>query len=255
MQPASRSVSVERRDSYRANDSYDRPKDNGGYPDDRYNKSRSRSIRRSQDRSRSPQLDKQSTGNVLYVGNLNRRIGEEEFRDLFGRFGKIERVQLIKDPSTKECRGFGFVDYTNPEDAERAVQDLDQKEYDGRKLRVEKSKRGMGYERTPGRYLGYSRSNHYGGRDFSPSRRQRSPRRDRRDFRDYRERSPRGGRRFSRSRSGERDRERGGYRRDYRDDRERRYGGEPPRYRERSYSRDRYNGYRPRDRSSPRDRR
>lgn len=39
--------------------------------------------------------------NVLYVGNLNRRIGEDEFRDLFGRFGKIERVQLIKDPSTK----------------------------------------------------------------------------------------------------------------------------------------------------------
>jgi len=251
MQPASRSVSVERRGSYGANDSYDRPKDNGGYADDRYNKSRSRSIRRSQDRSRSPQ--QQKSGTVLYVGNLNRRIGEDEFRDLFGRFGKIERVQLIKDPSTKECRGFGFVDYANADDADRAVKELDQQDYDGRKLRVEKSKRGMGYERTPGRYLGYSRSNNY--------RRSPSPRRyrggsPRRDDRYYRDRSPRGGRRFSRSRSRDRGGERGGYRRDFRDDR--RYG-EPPRYRERSYSRDRerFNGggYRPRDRSRSRDRR
>jgi len=53
------------------------------------------------------------------------------------------------------------VDYANADDADRAVKELDQQDYDGRKLRVEKSKRGMGYERTPGRYLGYSRSNNY----------------------------------------------------------------------------------------------
>jgi len=181
-------------------------------------------------------------GNVLYVGNLDRRLNEEELRDRFERFGKIESIQLIKDPNTRECRGFGFVEFVNFDDAEDAIKELDQKEFDGRKIKVERSKRGIGYEKTPGQYLGNSRPNFSGGpRGYrGGDRGDRGPRdRYSRDFRDRR----------SRSRS--RDRERGG----------RGYGGNGGRYREGGYGdrpRDRYNNDRPRqyrERSRSRERR
>jgi len=242
-------VSVERRDSFQRDDNYNRnsPGEQGEYRDDRAPRPGSRSPRR----SGSPQ----SKGRVLYVGNLSRTFTENELRERFARFGKIESVQLIKDPNTGDCRGFGFVEYSQEDEATEAVKELDQQEFDGRKLRVEKSKRGVGYQRTPGRYLGHSSRRTYhdrggGGGGYSPRRRyherDRSRDRERSRERYYRDRSPRY-RRYSRSPSPrERDYRRGG---GYVDDR--RYRDHGVR-RDRSFSRDRYDDYRYRDRSRER---
>jgi len=245
MDQASRSASVERKDTHRGGDNYerDRPKDNGGYGDNRINKSRSRSPRRSQEiRSRSPLPNK---GNVLYVGNLNRRLNEDDVRDRFEKYGEIKSIQLIKDPSTQEYRGFGFVEYTNDADAGEAVKELDQKEFDGRKMKVERSKRGLGYERTPGKYLGNANSSYE--RRGPPERRNHSRGGGSGGDRYHRDRSP-GERRYSRSRSGER--RRGGY-----GGGERRYGGRDGGRDRRSRSKERYNNYRPKDRSRSKERR
>jgi len=56
------------------------------------------------------------------------------------------------------------VEFSHHEDAVEAVKALDQAEFDGRKIRVEVSKRGVGYERTPGKYLGNYRSSYHDSR-------------------------------------------------------------------------------------------
>ena len=57
-----------------------------------------------------------------------------------------------------ESRGFAFVEYVNVDDATEALENLDQKEFDGRRMKVERSKRGRGYQKTPGEYLGHFKS-------------------------------------------------------------------------------------------------
>lgn len=132
-------------------------------------------------------------------------------RESFEKFGKIADINIIKDPYTNECRGFAFVRYENPDDATDALE-LDNKEIDGRKIRVEKSKRNQGHQKTPGEYLGHNRRRSGGGRRRSPSpyNRRHSPRGRRSRDRSSRDRSDRdryrshGGR--DRRRSGSRDR-------------------------------------------------
>lgn len=58
------------------------------------------------------------------------------------------------DPITKESRGFAFVNYFNDDDARNALNNLNGKDFNGKPLKVEFSKRNSGYKPTPGVYLG-----------------------------------------------------------------------------------------------------
>jgi RNA-binding proteins (RRM domain) len=60
----------------------------------------------------------------------------------------------------RECRGFAFVKYFEVADATEAVEALDNKELKGRRMKVQKSKRGKAHEKTPGEYLGHYKSRH-----------------------------------------------------------------------------------------------
>jgi len=72
----------------------------------------------------------------LYVGNLSYSTGEAQLRQAFEPFGKLTSVSIITDRMTGQPRGFGFVEYENAEDAQRAVDSLNGQQVDGRTLNV-----------------------------------------------------------------------------------------------------------------------
>ncbi|XP_066262003.1 RNA-binding protein 39 isoform X1 [Euwallacea similis] len=82
-------------------------------------------------------LPKGMTGPMrLYVGSLHFNITEEMLRGIFEPFGKIENIQLIMDPETGRSKGYGFITYTNCEDAKKALEQLNGFELAGRPMKV-----------------------------------------------------------------------------------------------------------------------
>lgn len=72
----------------------------------------------------------------LYIGSLHFNITEEMLRGIFEPFGKIEGIQILRDPETNRSRGYGFVTFHNSEDAKRAMEQLNGFELAGRPIKV-----------------------------------------------------------------------------------------------------------------------
>ena len=84
----------------------------------------------------------------IFVGNLSFSATEDAVRSIFQEYGTVDRVSLITDRDTGQARGFGFVEMSNNSEADRAIAELNGKEYDGRTLNVNearpKTERGNG---------------------------------------------------------------------------------------------------------------
>lgn len=76
----------------------------------------------------------------IYVGNLSRQAGETEVHSLFSEFGAVKSVKLIKDNVTGEPRGFAFVEMPDDAEGQLAIQNLDSKEFQNRRLKVNEAK-------------------------------------------------------------------------------------------------------------------
>lgn len=76
----------------------------------------------------------------LYVGNLSYDTNEDSLKNLFSEAGNVESAMIIKDKFSGRSRGFGFVEMTNDDDAQKAVDMFNEKEIDGRKLVVNEAK-------------------------------------------------------------------------------------------------------------------
>ncbi len=76
----------------------------------------------------------------LYVGNLSFNSNEQDLEDTFGEIGTVESVNIIEDRDTGRSRGFGFVEMSSAEEAQKAIAELDGKEIDGRNLKVNEAK-------------------------------------------------------------------------------------------------------------------
>ena len=72
----------------------------------------------------------------LFVGGLGSSINEAELREAFGAFGVIADAVILKDRGTGQSRGFGFVTMENRKDANRAIDELNGSELNGRRLVV-----------------------------------------------------------------------------------------------------------------------
>lgn len=72
----------------------------------------------------------------LYVGNLSYSTTEEALSDLFAQYGEIVSTAVIKDRATGQSKGFGFVELADETAAEKAITDLNGKEFEGRRIRV-----------------------------------------------------------------------------------------------------------------------
>jgi RNA recognition motif-containing protein len=95
----------------------------------------------------------------IYVGNLSFNTEEQGLQDLFGTFGAVESVRLIRDQATGRSRGFGFVEMGDTE-GKAACEALDQRDFEGRRLTVNEAKP---QERRGGGGFGGNRGGGYGG--------------------------------------------------------------------------------------------
>ncbi|KAL2019217.1 hypothetical protein VTK56DRAFT_9944 [Thermocarpiscus australiensis] len=75
----------------------------------------------------------------LFVGGLAWHTEEATLRQKFEEFGVVEEAVVVKDRDTGRSRGFGFVRYTNEEDAQKAISAMNNVEFDGRQIRVDKA--------------------------------------------------------------------------------------------------------------------
>lgn len=75
----------------------------------------------------------------IYVGNLPYSTEEAEVNTLFAEFGEVTSVKLVKDFETGRLKGFGFVEIED-ESGQRAIDELNGIEYNGRKLVVNEAR-------------------------------------------------------------------------------------------------------------------
>lgn len=115
----------------------------------------------------------------IYIGNLPFSVTEDQVSELFAQYGQVTSVALIKDKMTGQFRGFGFVEMAIDEEANKAIQALNGKEFNRRALvvnqarpREERSDRGPraggGFERRGQGSGGFDRR---GPRNEGPRRR------------------------------------------------------------------------------------
>ena len=72
----------------------------------------------------------------IYVGNLSYNVTDSMLQTLFGEFGKVMNISLIKDKYTGQSKGFGFVEMEKQSAAEEAVKQLNGRGVDGRNITV-----------------------------------------------------------------------------------------------------------------------
>eukprot|EP01135_Chromosphaera_perkinsii_P009381 Nk52_evm57s1737 gene=Nk52_evmTU57s1737 len=214
------------REDFSRNDDHDRdlrddaPRNDNGYVGE-HNDQNNDASDNANDRNgdyESKKEERPVEGRHVFISGLKFSYKDEDLRSLIDEFGPTERCNVVCDPHTGECRGFGFVTMENAEDARNMCEKLHDTELNGRRLTVELAKSTKPRSPTPGQYRGNKRR---GGR-FEHRRGGRFEGRDRDyrgggkygDRRDYHRRDDRG--------YGGYGGDRGGYDRGYDD---RRYGG------------------------------
>jgi len=76
----------------------------------------------------------------LYVGGLSYSVTDAQLQQLFASHGTVETAKVVMDRYTDRSRGFGFVEMSTQEEAEKAISSLNGTQLDGRSLTVNLSK-------------------------------------------------------------------------------------------------------------------
>jgi cold-inducible RNA-binding protein len=76
----------------------------------------------------------------LYVGNLPYSVSDSDLQAMFTPFGTVESAQVIVDRDTGRSKGFGFVEMSNPQEGQAAIEALHDKDVGGRKLVVNEAR-------------------------------------------------------------------------------------------------------------------
>jgi RNA recognition motif-containing protein len=76
----------------------------------------------------------------LYVGNLPYETGEADLQALFARAGDVETVTIMRGAATGRARGFGFVEMSSDEAAQKAISELNEYQLGGRSLTVNEAR-------------------------------------------------------------------------------------------------------------------
>ena len=107
-------------------------------------------------------------GKKLFVGNLSFETSDQDLRSLFASVGTCVSASVLMDRATGRSRGFGFVEMSSDDEAQRALSQLNDTEFQGRRIHVSEAReRGAGAPPGPPRNTGFGRSF---GPDLPPSR-------------------------------------------------------------------------------------
>ncbi len=94
----------------------------------------------------------------IFVSNLNFKVRSEDLKNLFQQYGEVVSSKVITDKFSGRSRGFGFVEMKNESDGQRAIDELNEKDYEGRNISVSVAK-----PRAEGSGPSGGRSSHGGG--------------------------------------------------------------------------------------------
>ena len=76
----------------------------------------------------------------LYVGNLSFQTSSEDLQKLFAQAGSVESATVVEDRDTGRSRGFGFVEMASKEDGEKAIEQFNGTDLNGRNLTVNEAR-------------------------------------------------------------------------------------------------------------------
>jgi RNA recognition motif-containing protein len=76
----------------------------------------------------------------IYVGNLSWEASDSDLRDLVAPYGEPDSVKVIVDRDTNRSKGFGFVEFSDPAQANAAIAGLNGKDFKGRPLTVNEAR-------------------------------------------------------------------------------------------------------------------
>jgi RNA recognition motif-containing protein len=103
----------------------------------------------------------------IYISNLSYAIDNNDLMELFQEYGTITSAKVITDRETGRSRGFGFVEMESDEAGQKAIDELNQAEYDGKVISVAvarpKTEGGFGGGNRGGNRGGFGGGNRNGG--------------------------------------------------------------------------------------------
>ena len=105
----------------------------------------------------------------IFVSNLNFKVRSEDLKTLFERYGEVVSSKVITDKFSGKSRGFGFVEMKNDEDGQRAIGELDQRDFEGRNITVSVAKprtEGGGNGSTGGGHRNNFRKSSHGDNEY-----------------------------------------------------------------------------------------
>lgn len=76
----------------------------------------------------------------IYAGNLSYKMTDDSLQQVFTEFGEVASAKIIKDRDSGRSKGFGFVEMTNENEAQAAIEKLNGAEVDGRNIKVNVAK-------------------------------------------------------------------------------------------------------------------
>ncbi|MBL7053052.1 MAG: RNA-binding protein [Candidatus Portnoybacteria bacterium] len=76
----------------------------------------------------------------LYVGGLSYDTSEDSLKEAFAKAGTVESAVIITDKMSGRSKGFGFVEMSSDEEAQKAIEMWNGKEFDGRNLTVNEAR-------------------------------------------------------------------------------------------------------------------
>lgn len=76
----------------------------------------------------------------LYIGSLSYDTTEEGLKDFFSEAGQVDSAVIIKDKFSGRSKGFGFVEMSTEDEAQKAIDMFNEKDLDGRKIIVNEAR-------------------------------------------------------------------------------------------------------------------
>jgi len=99
----------------------------------------------------------------IFVAGLSYQITDADLKELFEEYGEVSSAKIIADRESRRSKGYGFVEMSNDEEGQHAIEELNDAEYDGRTLSV-----SVARPRTEGdRPHSNNRGGGYGNRERS----------------------------------------------------------------------------------------
>jgi RNA recognition motif-containing protein len=76
----------------------------------------------------------------IFVAKLSDQTTSEDLNQLFAEYGEVTSAKVIMDRETGQSKRFGFVEMPNDDEAKKAIKELDQAEYDSRRIVVKEAR-------------------------------------------------------------------------------------------------------------------